>query len=52
MNAVPKPESPQEGARRLFARDIEAGFKPLALHRYCTVDGSVLFYRLRSLQKE
>lgn len=41
------PETPQDGARRLFARDIAAGFTPVALHPYTDRDGQALFYRPR-----
>ncbi|KAF1688165.1 hypothetical protein B1992_01760 [Pseudoxanthomonas broegbernensis] len=47
MNAVPKMETPQAGARRLFARDIAEGFAPVALHCYADADGQPLFYRPR-----
>ena len=47
MNAVPKVESAQDGARRLFGRDIADGFKPVALHCYADADGVPLFYRAR-----
>lgn len=47
MNAVPEIETPQAGARRLFAREIGEGFEPVALHCYSTPDGDPLFYRPR-----
>lgn len=47
MNAVPKIESAQEGARRLFKREIADGFRPVALHCYTDADGDPLFYRPR-----
>lgn len=47
MNAVMKGESPQEGARRLFRREIADGFQPVALHCYTDAQGVPLFYRPR-----
>ena len=47
MNAVPKAETAQDGARRLFGRDIAEGFKPVALHCYADAEGVALFYRAR-----
>jgi len=47
MNAVPKVETAQEGARRLFGREIAEGFQPVALHCYADADGVPLFYRPR-----
>lgn len=47
MNAVPQAETPQAGARRLFAREIAAGFAPVALHCYADAEGVPIFYRPR-----
>ena len=43
MNAVPKAETAQDGARRLFGRDIAEGFKPVALHCYADAEGVALW---------
>ena len=47
MSAVPKVETAQEGARRLFGREIAEGFQPVALHCYADAQGVPLFYRPR-----
>lgn len=47
MNAVPEVEKPEAGARRLFSREIAAGFVPVALHCYADAGGTPLFYRPR-----
>lgn len=47
MNAVPSIEPVQEGARRLFKREIAQGFRPVALHCYADSHGTPLFYRPR-----
>ena len=47
MNAVLSLETVQEGARRLFHREIAEGFKPVALHCYADAQGVPLFYRPR-----
>lgn len=41
MNAHPQPETPQAGARRLFASAINDGYKPAGLHAYRDADGAV-----------
>lgn len=46
MNAVPV-ETPQTAARRLSAIPLARGFRPVALHEYCAVDGEPLFWRIR-----
>lgn len=40
-------ETPDEGARRLFGRQIEAGYMLEALHCYKSLDGIPLYYRAR-----
>lgn len=47
MNAIPAMESPSDGARRLFAREMGEGFSPVALHVYADADGVPVFYRPR-----
>ena len=47
MNAMLKPETPKDAARRLAAGAIRDGFKPVALHRYNDADGSPWSYRIR-----
>lgn len=47
MSAVPKVEAARDGARRLFAREIAEGFKPVALHFYADAEGVPVFYRPR-----
>jgi hypothetical protein len=40
-------ETPKDGARRLFARELDAGFKPAGLHLYADADGNALFRVVR-----
>lgn len=47
MNAVLSVETVQDGARRLFKREIAEGFQPVALHCYADAQGVPLFYRPR-----
>jgi hypothetical protein len=47
MSAVLKAETPEEGARRLFARELAEGFQVVAMHCYCRANGEPLFYRAR-----
>lgn len=47
MNAVIAMETPQAGARRLFARELADGFAPTGLHCYANAEGVPLFYRPR-----
>ncbi|MBN8726845.1 MAG: DUF3987 domain-containing protein [Xanthomonadales bacterium] len=47
MNAVPKPESPKDAARRLAAGALREGYRPEALHEYRDADGAPLFWRIR-----
>ncbi len=47
MNAVMSVETAQDGARRLFGREIADGFHPVALHCYTDAQGTPLFYRPR-----
>ena len=47
MNATLQPETPKDAARRLAARAISDGFKPIALHRYNDANGEPWCYRIR-----
>lgn len=40
-------ETPQQAARRLFARHLRNGFEPVALHAYTDAAGAVLFWKPR-----
>jgi putative DNA primase/helicase len=40
-------ETPQQAARRISARQITRGFKPVALHVYCDAKGNSLYWRIR-----
>jgi hypothetical protein len=40
-------ERPKEGARRIFRREIEAGFEPAGLHLYADAEASELFRVVR-----
>ena len=53
MSAVPKVETAQDGARRLFRRDIAEGFKPVALHCYAAVSYTHLdVYKRQGFNKD
>lgn len=40
-------ETPKKAARRLAAKHINKGFKPIALHVYCDSAGKELYWRIR-----
>lgn len=49
---IPRPvprsaETPKEAARRIFDRQLNAGFEPAGLHDYADVEGRELFYKVR-----
>ena len=47
MNAVLKPETHKEGARRLSAGAIRDGYQPVHLHEYCNAASEPVFWRIR-----
>ncbi|MET3930573.1 hypothetical protein ABIE51_002460 [Lysobacter sp. OAE881] len=44
---APQPETPMDGVRRLFARELAQGFTVNGLHAYQDADGSILYFRVR-----
>ena len=48
MNAIPETiETPQQAARCLSAKPLSEGYKPAALHAYCTPEGRPIYWRIR-----
>ena len=47
MNAMLKPETPKDAARRLATHAIREGFNPVALHAYHDTDNNPWCYRIR-----